>query len=66
VFFLLKKPEEAAELCKELEKMEIDFVELSGGTYEENGIKQVESMLRDSTKKREAFFVDVSFSMPSS
>jgi hypothetical protein len=55
-----KKPEEAAELCKHLEAMKIDFVELSGGTYEENGFKHAESAPRESTKLREAFFTVVS------
>jgi len=50
------QPEEAAELCKELEAMEMDFVELSGGTYEEIRFKHNDSDLRESTKKRESFF----------
>ncbi|KAG9125702.1 hypothetical protein FRC07_006531, partial [Ceratobasidium sp. 392] len=50
------QPEEAAELCKELEAMKIDFVELSGGTYERLAFNHDESKPRDSTKKREAFF----------
>ncbi|KAH7323339.1 NADH oxidase [Rhizoctonia solani] len=50
------QPEEAAGLCKELEAMRIDFVELSGGTYEELGWKHNESAPRESTKRREAFF----------
>ncbi|CAE6434799.1 unnamed protein product [Rhizoctonia solani] len=50
------QPEEAAELCKQLEAMEIDFVELSGGTYEESGFKNTDSGPRESTLKREAFF----------
>ncbi|KAF8598121.1 NADH oxidase, partial [Ceratobasidium sp. AG-I] len=52
------QPEEAAELCKELEEMGIDFVELSGGNYEENALKHDESKTRDSTKRREAFFTE--------
>lgn len=43
---------ECAELCKKLEASGLDFVELSGGTYESLAFK------RDSTKKREAFFLD--------
>ncbi|CAE6486378.1 unnamed protein product [Rhizoctonia solani] len=50
------QPEEAAELCQELEAMKVDFVELSGGTYEELGWKRAESAPRESTKAREAFF----------
>ncbi|KAJ1305524.1 hypothetical protein OPQ81_000531 [Rhizoctonia solani] len=50
------QPGEAAELCAELEGMEIDFVELSGGTYEELGFKHTDSSPRESTLTREAFF----------
>ncbi|KAF8600054.1 NADH oxidase [Ceratobasidium sp. AG-I] len=50
------QPQEAAELCKELEAMEMDFVELSGGTYEDMRFKHDESDVRESTKNREAFF----------
>ncbi|CCO32780.1 hypothetical protein RSOLAG1IB_07268 [Rhizoctonia solani AG-1 IB] len=50
------QPEEAAELCKQLEMMEIDFIELSGGTYEEFGFKHSDVGPRESTVKREAFF----------
>lgn len=52
------QPEEAAELCKELEATEIDFVELSGGTYEEFGFKHSDPAPRESTKRREAFFTE--------
>ena len=44
---------ECAELCKKLEAAGLDFVELSGGTYEALGFQK-----RDSTKAREAFFLD--------
>lgn len=44
------------ELCKVLEAMEVDFVELSGGTYEDLRFKRDDSSIRESTKKREAFF----------
>lgn len=47
-------PEDCATLCEELEKHGFDFVELSGGTYEELGF----SHKRESTRKREAFFLD--------
>ncbi|CAE6383319.1 unnamed protein product [Rhizoctonia solani] len=50
------QPEEAAELCRLLEAMEIDFVELSGGTYEEVGFRHADLGPRESTLKREAFF----------
>ncbi len=41
-------------LCAALEANKFDFVELSGGTYEELAFMHK----RDSTKKREAFFLD--------
>ncbi|CCG83007.1 NADH oxidase [Taphrina deformans PYCC 5710] len=44
--------EECAELCRNLEGAGLDFVELSGGTYEELAFAK-----RDSTEKREAFFL---------
>ncbi|EWZ28396.1 uncharacterized protein FOBCDRAFT_138844 [Fusarium oxysporum Fo47] len=48
-------PEECAELCELLEKeCQFDFVELSGGTYEDMAFEHK----RDSTKKREAFFLE--------
>ncbi|KAF8729326.1 NADH:flavin oxidoreductase / NADH oxidase family, partial [Rhizoctonia solani] len=50
------QPEEAAELCQQLEAMEIDFVELSGGTHEAIGFKHTDSDPRESTVKREAFY----------
>jgi 2,4-dienoyl-CoA reductase-like NADH-dependent reductase (Old Yellow Enzyme family) len=46
--------EEAATLCKMLEDNTFDFVELSGGTYEQLAFVHK----RESTKKREAFFLD--------
>ncbi|CAG7957542.1 unnamed protein product [Penicillium salamii] len=50
------QPEEARELCRTLEQHKFDFVELSGGTYE--NWKMNDEAKRDSTKKREAFFLD--------
>lgn len=47
-------PEDCATLCEELEKHGFDFVELSGGTYEHLAF----SHRRESTKKREAFFLE--------
>ncbi|RFU81181.1 nadh oxidase [Trichoderma arundinaceum] len=44
--------EEAREVCEILEKEGVDYVELSGGTYEDAGL----SWTKESTKKREAFF----------
>ncbi|KAI1765646.1 NADH:flavin oxidoreductase/NADH oxidase [Hypoxylon sp. FL1150] len=41
-------------LCVELEKNHFDFVELSGGTYEQLAFAHK----RESTKKREAFFLE--------
>ncbi|KAJ4369581.1 hypothetical protein N0V83_005343 [Neocucurbitaria cava] len=46
--------QEAATLCKLLEDNSFDFVELSGGTYENLAFEHK----RESTKKREAFFLD--------
>jgi len=46
--------QEAATLCKLLEENSFDFVELSGGTYE----KLAFGHQRESTKKREAFFLE--------
>ncbi|OJJ04317.1 hypothetical protein ASPVEDRAFT_43785 [Aspergillus versicolor CBS 583.65] len=50
------QPDEARELCSTLEKHRFDFVELSGGTYE--NWKMHDEEKRDSTKRREAFFLD--------
>ncbi|MCJ1272314.1 hypothetical protein MMC21_000100 [Puttea exsequens] len=47
-------PAEAKELCATLEANQFDFVELSGGTYEELAFAHK----RDSTRAREAFFLD--------
>ncbi|KAM5343887.1 hypothetical protein ACJ41O_012424 [Fusarium nematophilum] len=47
-------PREAQELCQALEKIGFDFVELSGGTAEELGMKWT----KDSTRRREAFFLE--------
>lgn len=47
-------PQEAQELCQILEKMGVDFVELSGGTAEELGLQWT----KDSTRRREAFFLE--------
>lgn len=46
--------EECKKLCASLEANKFDFVELSGGTYEELAFVHK----RESTKKREAFFLD--------
>lgn len=48
------QPEEAKQLCAMLEQNKFDFVELSGGTYE----KLAFAHQRESTKKREAFFLE--------
>lgn len=48
------QPEEARELVRILEENTFDFVELSGGTYEQ----LVFYHKRESTKKREAFFIE--------
>ncbi|CAB3406349.1 unnamed protein product [Caenorhabditis bovis] len=46
--------DDAAEIAKKLEEVGFDFVELSGGTYEKLAFHH----LRDSTRKREAFFLE--------
>ena len=46
--------EECKQLCAQLEENRFDFVELSGGTYESLAFDHK----RESTKKREAFFLD--------
>ncbi|RAH72288.1 NADH:flavin oxidoreductase/NADH oxidase family protein [Aspergillus aculeatinus CBS 121060] len=52
------QPEEARQLCRTLEDHRFDFVELSGGTYENWKMGDDEGEKRESTKKREAFFMD--------
>jgi 2,4-dienoyl-CoA reductase-like NADH-dependent reductase (Old Yellow Enzyme family) len=47
-------PEEAKEICKILEDNRFDFVELSGGTFEKLAFEHQ----RESTKKREGFFLE--------
>lgn len=47
-------PADAKELCETLEALGFDFVELSGGTYEQMGL----SYEKESTKKREGFFIE--------
>ncbi|PWN46753.1 NADH oxidase [Violaceomyces palustris] len=47
-------PEECKEVCKHLESLKVDFVELSGGTYEELAFTHK----RESSKAREAFFLE--------
>ncbi|UKZ94489.1 uncharacterized protein TrAFT101_009361 [Trichoderma asperellum] len=47
-------PEECKDLCVELEKNNFDWVELSGGTYEELAFTH----RKESTIKREAYFLE--------
>ncbi|KAJ5201828.1 uncharacterized protein N7498_006491 [Penicillium cinerascens] len=49
------QPDEAKELCQALEEHAFDFVELSGGTYENWPLA---NQKRPSTVAREAFFLD--------
>ncbi|KAJ5775661.1 uncharacterized protein N7511_000672 [Penicillium nucicola] len=49
------QPDEAKELCQALEEHAFDFVELSGGTYENWPLA---NQKRESTIEREAFFLD--------
>ncbi|KUI63070.1 NADH oxidase [Cytospora mali] len=46
--------EDAAELARGLQDAGVEFLELSGGTYEEMGMDRT----RESTRRREAFFLD--------
>ncbi|KAK2040722.1 FMN-linked oxidoreductase [Colletotrichum somersetense] len=46
-------PEEARELCGRLSGLGFDFLEISGGTYEDLGL----NLVRDSTRQREGFFL---------
>lgn len=48
------QPEECRDVCKHLESLGVDVLELSGGTYEELAF----SHKRESTKAREAFFLE--------
>lgn len=48
------QPDEAKELCKLLEGATFDFVELSGGTYQQLAFQHQ----RESTRKREGFFLE--------
>ncbi|APA07468.1 hypothetical protein SS1G_01060 [Sclerotinia sclerotiorum 1980 UF-70] len=47
-------PEDAKAACQALEGARFDYVELSGGTYQESGFVHK----RESTKKRENFFLE--------
>jgi 2,4-dienoyl-CoA reductase-like NADH-dependent reductase (Old Yellow Enzyme family) len=46
--------DEAKEVCQMLEDAQFDFVELSGGTYQSLAFQHK----RESTKTREAFFIE--------
>ncbi|KAI1129678.1 NADH:flavin oxidoreductase/NADH oxidase [Nemania abortiva] len=46
--------QECRDLCIELEKHKVDFIELSGGTFQELSFFH----RRESTRKREAFFIE--------
>lgn len=52
-------PQEAQEVCRLLEKLGLDYVELSGGTYENLGLKWE----KESTRKREAYFLEFASSI---
>jgi 2,4-dienoyl-CoA reductase-like NADH-dependent reductase (Old Yellow Enzyme family) len=49
-------PEEARELALKLEQARVDFVDLSGGTFEARAFEHK----KESTVKREAYFIEVS------
>ncbi|KAL7266303.1 NADH-dependent flavin oxidoreductase [Rhizina undulata] len=46
--------EDCRDLCKKLEEYGLDFIDLSGGTYESLAFDHV----KDSTRRREAFFLE--------
>ncbi|KAI1814446.1 NADH:flavin oxidoreductase/NADH oxidase-like protein [Poronia punctata] len=48
------KPEEARQICEGLQDARFDFVELSGGNHEDIGFGGE----RESTRKREAYFIE--------
>jgi 2,4-dienoyl-CoA reductase-like NADH-dependent reductase (Old Yellow Enzyme family) len=52
-------PEEARELALKLEQARVDFVDLSGGTFEARAFEHK----KESTVKREAYFIEVSPSL---
>ncbi|KAK4561718.1 hypothetical protein LTR86_004397 [Recurvomyces mirabilis] len=47
-------PDDCKNLCLKLEEAEVDFVDLSGGTFEGRAFEHK----KESTKKREAYFVE--------
>ncbi|KAF2228125.1 hypothetical protein BDZ85DRAFT_301069 [Elsinoe ampelina] len=48
------QPEDCLKLCQKLEELEVDFVDLSGGTFEGRAFEHK----KESTKKREAYFIE--------
>ncbi|KAE9970090.1 hypothetical protein BLS_005080 [Venturia inaequalis] len=46
--------EDFQDLCMKLERYEVDFVDLSGGTFESRAFKHA----KESTQKREAYFIE--------
>lgn len=50
--------EDCRQLCANLEAHGVDFIELSGGTYEELAFSPTKTQKRESTKKREGYFVE--------
>ncbi|KAG8629098.1 hypothetical protein KVT40_002963 [Elsinoe batatas] len=46
--------EDCLKLCQRLEELEVDFVDLSGGTFEGRAFEHK----KESTKKREAYFIE--------
>jgi 2,4-dienoyl-CoA reductase-like NADH-dependent reductase (Old Yellow Enzyme family) len=55
-------PEEARELALKLEQARVDFVDLSGGTFEARAFEHKKA----STVKREAYFIEVTSPPPPS
>lgn len=53
--------EESLETIKELEKLGIDLIEISGGTYEAPAMTGAMTEQKESTKKREAYFAEFAY-----
>ena len=48
------RPEDCRDLCVKLEELGVDFVDLSGGTFEGRAFHHV----KESTRRREAYFIE--------
>jgi 2,4-dienoyl-CoA reductase-like NADH-dependent reductase (Old Yellow Enzyme family) len=52
--------EESLEVIKALDKASIDLIEISGGTYESSAMMGNIKAMKESTQKREAYFIEFS------